>query len=372
MKRVVLEHTASFLIVGAISLFLLSLVHSYQEASETETLRIIAPYLSLDSMDLTDPLQRALFKETLTAFHSDNPARIDSITAALDSYTVRLLADPGWKGTNEKGLAGRSIPRLIWMYVQFALIFLLVSALTSVGARSAAIYRYMKEKGGNGSSVQDISSLFSMWRSGNLPPRPFKKILGLLGRTGLRVVFSLILFSPAYVLAYALKTEVDTSGVFFMVLLAVVSNGVLVNLSGSFHTFLTHESRRGYVETATVKGLETGYQLPSHPLQTIFALFRPMQAYSRHVFQHIYMNASFQFVPAIKQHIAFIITGIMIIEMALNVQGHLSYELLQCVLFGDYDTAVIIGLGIFFLVKITELIVDAWHVREARRYHMVS
>lgn len=281
MKRVVAEHTAGFVLVTLIGLLLLSLIHSYRDASQTETIRIIAPYLSLDSIDLTDPLQRALFKETLQAFHSDNPHRIDSITAALDSYSVRLLAHPGWNSGRETGLTETRIPRLVWMYFQFVLIVVVVSILTYGGARTAAIYKYIKEKDGTDSPVKGMINVLSTWKSGNPPSGAVRMFFGFLGRGCLRIIASFVFFSPAYVLAYAFKTEIDTSGVLFMIVLAVVSNGVLINLSGSIHTFLTHESRKGYVETAKVKGLDSVYRLPSRPAQITAALFRPLHVYSR-------------------------------------------------------------------------------------------
>jgi ABC-type dipeptide/oligopeptide/nickel transport system permease component len=94
----------------------------------------------------------------------------------------------------------------------------------------------------------------------------------------------------------------------------------------------------------------------------------PQHSFSSHVFHHIYLNARYQYLPALKEHASFLITGLIIIEMALNIQGHLCYELLQNVLFRQYDVVVAIILGIFLVVKTTEIIVDAWHHHEVKRY----
>jgi hypothetical protein len=59
---------------------------------------------------------------------------------------------------------------------------------------------------------------------------------------------------------------------------------------------------------------------------------------------------------------------LIIIEMALNIQGHLCYELLQTLLYKQYDVAMTIVLGIFLLVKVTEMLVDARRHKEEIRY----
>jgi len=44
--------------------------------------------------------------------------------------------------------------------------------------------------------------------------------------------------------------------------------------------------------------------------------------------------------------------------MALNIHGHLSYELLRQLLYKNYDVVIIILGGIFYLVKGTEIFTD--------------
>jgi ABC-type dipeptide/oligopeptide/nickel transport system permease component len=80
------------------------------------------------------------------------------------------------------------------------------------------------------------------------------------------------------------------------------------------------------------------------------------------------MNARFQFLVTLKEHASFLITGLVIIEMALNIQGHLGYELLQNILYKQYDVVLSIILGIFLVVKVTEITVDAWFHHQSRKY----
>ena len=118
-----------------------------------------------------------------------------------------------------------------------------------------------------------------------------------------------------------------------MVVLAVVSNGLLINYAHKFYTFLLTESRKGYVETAVVKGLNNSYDWNIPGGINLRSLLRWRKNFPLHVLQQVYMNARFQYIPTMKQYASFLISGLVIIEMALNIQGHLCYELLQDILY---------------------------------------
>ena len=139
----------------------------------------------------------------------------------------------------------------------------------------------------------------------------------LLSMAGTALV-SLVLFSPAYVVAYALKGRVEISSLFFLVLLAVLTNGMLVNYATGFLTLLTAESRKGYVDTALVKNLAADWSWNTRHGVPAEVLWRPGASAPGHVFHHIYLQARYQHLPALKEHASFLITGLIIIEMALN------------------------------------------------------
>ena len=86
------------------------------------------------------------------------------------------------------------------------------------------------------------------------------------------------------------------------------------------------------------------------------------------MFDHIYQNARFQYLSTIKEQASFLITGLIIIEMALNIQNHLCYELLQNILYSNYAVVVSIVLAIYFLVKATEITVDFIMVKKIRQF----
>jgi hypothetical protein len=369
MRGAIVKHLAGFIVIAGSLLFALSIVKTQQEAARADALRLIAPYLAVTSIDLTDPLQATLFKEALRVFYPEG-SRTDSIAAAVDAYALKMMTDAGYKGgRREQGLTSATVARLVWMYAQFVAVFVVVVVLTFLAARTLAVHKFIRMKRGDESPLRQLALLYSSLRSGARPPGTLKKAVTLSARSAFRGIVSLFLFSPAYVIAYAFKTELDTGNLLFMTALAVMSNGVLVSMTGTFFTFLVHESRKGYVETATVKGLDSSYNIHGQFGEEASASIRPLRAFSNHVFKHIYMNASFQYITALKEHVAFLITGLIIIEMALNIQGHLCYELLKSLLYEDYEVATAIIIGIFFAVKSTELLIDLWYERESKRYH---
>jgi hypothetical protein len=199
--------------------------------------------------------------------------------------------------------------------------------------------------------------------------------LKLIGNTLLLVLYLvlkafvyLILFSPAYIIAYSSKSTFETGGYIFMIVLGVISNGLLINYSYKFYTFLMNESRKGYVQNAIVKGLNNSYEWNTPDGISFGSLLKPKKSFPSHVLQCIYTNARYQYIPTMKQYASFLITGLIIIEMALNIQGHLCYELLQDILYRYYDIALAIIFGIFLVVKATEMMVDYWFFYESQKY----
>jgi hypothetical protein len=153
-----------------------------------------------------------------------------------------------------------------------------------------------------------------------------------------------------------------------MILLGVISNGLLITYVHKFYTFLVSESRKGYVQTAIVKNLNTDYSNSNKDGIPYRSIFQLKKYFPEHVFQHIFLNAHHQYLSTIKEQASFLITGLIIIEMALNIHNHLCYELLQNLLFKNYSIVLIIIFGIFLLVKATEMTSDYLLFRENERY----
>ena len=372
MKGTLHTHLLSILVVaGAFALILAATGGGTDPEAEARR-RLVAPFLELEFFDAGDPLHRALLKETLRLYYPSSEEKIDSLLQAIDAYRQeQFVSETEKTGAEALGWTSRKVARLIPMYLQFTVIYGIVLLLTLYGAQTLGTYRFILDRRGTPPLLR------AYWRrvAAALPTRNLLRIaaavfgnLPLLGLALLKGFAYAILFAPAYVIAYSLKTRFDTDSYLFMIVLGVVSNGMVITYANKFYLYLIHESRKGYVETAIVKNLARTFQWGVPGGIPRRAVFRIRKHFGGHVLQHIYENARFQYIPALKEQATFLVTGLIIIEMALNIQGHFCYEMLQNILRTDYTVVAGMLLAIFVLVKATDILVDLWYEREARRY----
>ncbi len=368
MKGRFLEHAISILLVT--SIFVVLIHYAQKNAATRQPLSDprLQEYLNLDFIDFGDPLDKTLLRETLNVFNSDSVASNNALLQSIEDYRREQFSNALYKtGTEFHGLTADKANRLLIMYLQFIFVYIIVMSLSYYGAQTLGIFRFILMK-------QNRSSY--LLRLFTDPPTSFAGTVGhrivLFLKACAKGFLYIILFSPAYVIAYSFKTEFATDSYFFMILLGIVSNGLLINYANRFYTFLVSESRRGYVETAIVKNLHNSYTWNDPEGISVKSVFRLRKTFPSHVFQHIYLNARHQFQPTLKEHASFLITGLVIIEMALNIQGHLSYEMLKNILYKQYDVVLAIVLGIFLLVKATEILVDMWMYRQAKKFGDMS
>jgi hypothetical protein len=367
VKRTIFEHLASILFVAVAFALVFGYLRFTERENEASRTKLVGRYLGLN-IDFGNPMHVAMFREALNLYHPENPEANDSLLQAINQYRMEQFTNADYKtGGEERGLTWIKAARLFWMYLQFIAVYAVVMLLTYAGAQSLAVYRFIKMKQHAASYLGSLIDYLKE-RKFRRYPRPFSTPILLLLKALVKGAAYVILFSPAYVIAYSFKTRIDTGSLLFMIVLGVVSNGLLINYANKFYAFLVAESRRGYVETAMVKNLSSVYAWHIPGGLRYRAILQPAKMFPSHVFRHIYMNARHQYIPALKEHASFLISGLIIIEMALNIQGHLGYELLQNILYRRYEVVVAILLAIFLVVKATEILVDIWSFKEARRY----
>lgn len=372
MRRKLIEHIGSIALVTLIFALVVVSLKGRQEEDRKARDRLVAPYLNIPSLDFGNPRDRALFKETLDLFRPDSLASNDSLVRAIESYRQQQFTDPALKtGGGDSALSWPVLRRLGTMYLQFVLVYAVVLGLTFYAAQSLAMYRFVRMKQGRESYIaefiQGLRTVKQPETTGRKSRRSMQLLVPLVKAVVKGIAYA-VLFSPAYVVGYAVKTGVDMDSLLFMVLLGVVSNGLLINYANKFYTMLVAESRKGYVETALVKNLSGEYVWNAPAGIRYVSLLVLPRRFPGHVLQHIYLNARYQYLPTLKEQASFLITGLIIIEMALNIQGHLCYELLQTILYRQYDIVLAIVLGIFLLVKVTEMLVDIRRYKEGLRY----
>lgn len=369
MKRKIIEHALGILLVAVVFVVVAGGQLRQEDRRRAERIQRMGPYLEIDSVDLGNPLHVLLFKETLNIFHPESTGRNDSLLRAIQDFRQEQFTNKAYKsGADNQGLTTSRLLTIGGMYLQFTVVYLVVMFLTYHAARWMAVVRFVRMKQGRESYLGELSQ--RVWKRGRIHVAALFHIssLALIVKALLRGIAYAVMFAPAYVIAYSVRSILDTNSVAFMVLLGTVSNGLLINYANKFFTFLLTESRKGYVETAIVKNLHSSYAWNVPDGIAYMSILHPRQALLHHVFRHIFLNARHQFIPTLKEHASFLITGLVIIEMALNIQGHLGYELMQTILYRQYDVTISIILGIFLLIKVTGIAVDLWSHHESARY----
>lgn len=369
MKAKLIEHTLSLLLVTCAFVVLVNFLEEKEASHLASRLKSIESYLQIDSLDFGSPLHAALFKETLDIFHPDTPTRNDSLLRLIQEFRQEQFTNQAYKtGGDDRGLSSARLFKLGTMYAQFIFIYIIVMILSYRAAQSLAILRFVKMKQNRTSYLAEVYDRMKRPVREHRDKTFYRQTAFMCMKALLKGLSYAVLFSPAYVIAYSIRSSVDTDSYVFMIILGIISNGLLVNYANKFFTFLVTEDRKGYVQTAIVKNLSASYEWHKAEGVSYWSVLRPKSLFDSHVFRHIYLNARYQFLITLKEHASFLITGLIIIEMALNIQGHLGYELLQTILYKQYDVVVSIVLGIFFIVKATEIVVDGWFYVESRKY----
>ncbi len=353
MKPIVIRHLVSSLTVGLLLVVLAFLLRPTQTTSSSETQELKA--LRQLNLNPQDPFQQSLFKELVRVLAPADSTRYFEwwkqlqVRAGQDILTQKQL--------EQQRAYRKSFAVLLGMYLKFILVFLIVMGFTYYGVQTLGLYLFIRRQQ---MRPPELYRLFFFFRHWLLYPefknlsRWLKLFFALVGRALLFSTF----FAPAYVVAYSFKSDFTSQSLLFLILLGVLTNGLLITYATKFYHFLLNESRKGYVRTALVKNLSNNYQMEHRNGIRWHQLLALKKNFKGHVLQHIYMNSAFQYLSTFKEQAAFVITSLVIIEMALNIHGHLSYELLQQLLYKNFDQALYIVLGLFLIVKGTELFTD--------------
>jgi hypothetical protein len=367
MKKKLFEHILSIIFVSIILLTAIFIIQKRDKSGIEAAESKIESYLNSDFINLDDPLNKLIFKETLNYFHPNQLAKNDSLIESMQLYRSEKLLQTIDKARNKKGINSKNLYKISLMYLKFISIYLIVLLFSYYGVQTIGTYRFIKRQQ-NRSSYLLLLFLHISNHDEEKNGKFYLTALNYTLKALIKGVVFFILFSPAYILAYSFKTEINTSSALFMILLGIISNGMLILYSNKFYTFLITESRKGYIQNAIVKNLNNDYTQHSSSTISIKNIFSFRKDFHGHVFQQIFSNAHYQYLSSFKEQASFLISSLIIIEMALNIQGFLSYELLQEALYKNYSIAILIVLGIFYIVKLTDITADWILFKEIGKY----
>jgi hypothetical protein len=374
MQQKFKNHLISILFVGILFFVIHALFPTATRQEKYSDLALIQTYTELKFLDLHSPEDRLLLREALEIYDPQNPSRHDSLLTEIERYlTNRMLAAAGSRELAQ-GLDGDKFLSILIMLIKFTAIYILVLVVTYYGVETFAIYRFISDKSRSSyfksisTTVQKLTDAHNFKTRGTY----FIRMIGKTGRIFLKALITLVLFAPAYVIAYSFKTRFDTDSLLFMIILAVISNGLLITYMQKYYTFLVSESGKGYVQTAIVKNLAAALLFNQESGISLSSIFRFNKKFPGHIFDQIYENVRFQYLNTLKEQASFLITGLIIIEMALNIQGHLCYELMQNILYKNLAVVLVILFGIFLVVKLTQIAIDTIVFRQQQRIGNIS
>ena len=374
MKNIFYNHLISIVFVGILFLFIHHLFPTETLDDKYSDLSLIRTLTKLEFLDLNSPEDRQILKESLEIYDPENTSFHDSLLAEIELYLTDQLHATAGSRQLSRTIDSDKLVSIIIMLIKFATIYILVLLITYYGVETFALYRFVHDKYSL-SFFKSISIMaYKLSNSRNFKSKSvyLLKIMGKTGQIALKAMMMLILFAPAYVIAYSFKTRFDTESIVLMIILGVISNGLLITYTQKYYTFLLSESRKGYVQTAIVKNLDSGFTFDKAGSISLSSVFRFNKIFPGHILDQIYENVRFQYLTTLKEQASFLITGLIIIEMALNIQGHLCYELMQNILYKNLSVVLIILFGIFLIVKLTEIVIDSILLKHQNKIGNIS
>ncbi len=328
----------------------------------------------LSFLDVGDEADRVLLREMLDYYEPGREGEHLRLVEELKQAARQQRLEQARGQQEIHALDGGTIKHILTMFLVFSLIFICALLISYYGALTLGTLRFIREQQNRPSDGERLRAAFFKlprhW-SGKSLWAYLKPLLAALARPLARFMAYAVLFSPAYVLAYSFKSRFEADMFLFVILLGVISNGMLITYTHKFYTFLIHESRKGYVDLARVKQMHDSYAFNKKNGISLKQLLHWNKRFPGHVLGVIYENAHYQYTQTLKEQAAYLISSLIITEMALNIQGHLSYGMLQYLYYGDYAPAALIVLCLFWLVKLTELVVDLLAFRRDKKlgYH---
>lgn len=325
------------------------------------------------TVNIADNYEKILLLDVLNIFSPDSLEKNQKIIFEIEELNNNKFADITKKTGGEfNGLTWGMIKKLLGMYFWFVLLYLISIVFIHSLAKTFAVWKFVNVKKGHGSYFSDFLRIgkeyFNKVLSKNVKAVILNNAVKVFLKGLLKTIAYFVIFSPSYVVAYSFKGSSLSDSFPFFIFLAIFTNGLLINYSYRFYSLLKNESKKGYVNTAIVKGLNNNYDDKMFAFRNLIKISKNFEG---HVFNHIYKNANYQNLLNIKELSALLITGIVIIEMALNIQGYLCYEMLQNILYKHYDVVIFIVILIFTTVKLTELYVDLKYISMTKKYENI-
>ncbi len=366
IKSKIIRHLSGLLIFGSL---LLIISFSYIDNSKiTADYSEVISIFSESGLDINSSYDREIFSDAVTNFFSGDKKKSGNLIAKLNEFIEKKFTEKDIKtGSYKKRLSGGVISEILWKFLKFISLFAAVEFLIFYLAERLASVKFYLEVEGKNKFYRLIKRFFRERKKQFVREKlNFKQLSLLILGTLIRFTAYFVLFSPVYVVAYILKFNSENVTFLWIIIFGVFTNGVLITAVNRFFQLLNSENKRGYVETLRVKNMPMFRRDNTGGL--IKSLLKIKIDLGDTIFSQIFESAHLQFVGSFKQISRFVITGLIIIGMALNIQSGLFYEMLQSFLFKEFDILFFILFLIFFSVKLIDVFIDLYSLKLESKY----
>ncbi len=358
------NHFVGIVFYGVVFVALIFLAGTQKEGTDFKNVREL---LGITQTDIGNELDMAVLEDAIKIFYPRKTAT--SILSALKKYKEKVLTSRETKSGNaESSLNAKLIKTILLQAAAFFAYFLFIAFALFYLSESFAILKFKSRNRGKYSVLEKTIELFDKEFERKIYHKkfPYAKTLKVSIYGVAKALAVLILFSPAYLIGYVFKFDYGNVTFLAYVFLVIFTNGLLATSVNKFYRLLETEKSKGYVKTAKIKGVDFDYKNSANV--TLLRIFSPRKYFGSHVLNQIYRNAHRQYLSAFKEIVRFQITGMIIVELSLNIQNGFFYGMLKSLMNKQYDVLLFVLMLIFFAVKFADVIADYFFAKENAKY----
>ncbi len=329
------------------------------------------PYADIDKLlkksglSLQNELDRAVIKDVLKNYFGKEKAK--NLTEKIEKYRSEILTNGNFKSVGNK-LNLTSFKSILSKWINFLFLFGISAFLLFYFSESFALVKLKLLKLGKSNFALLLLKEINAVKDN---PSGYKKthlneVLKLIFFILVKIFAYLILFSPVYIVAYVFKFNYENISTLAYLILTLFTNGMLILSVNKFFLLLQGELNKGYVLTDKIKGVKTGFTKDNGI--SFARIFSFHKNFGIHILKSVYLNAHRQFIYDFKEISRFLITGIVIVELSLNIQNGFFYEMLQHLMRNEVDILLTIILLVFISVKVSDILITYFFYRENLKY----
>ncbi len=329
------------------------------------------PYADIDKLlkksglSLQNELDRAVIKDVLKSYFGKEKAK--NLTEKIEKYRSEILTNGNFKSVGNK-LNLTSFKSILSKWINFLFLFGISAFLLFYFSESFALVKLKLLKLGKSNFALLLLKEINAVKDN---PSGYKKthlneVLKLIFFILVKIFAYLILFSPVYIVAYVFKFNYENISTLAYLILTLFTNGMLILSVNKFFLLLQGELNKGYVLTDKIKGVKTGFTKDDGI--SFARIFSFHKNFGIHILKSVYLNAHRQFIYDFKEISRFLITGIVIVELSLNIQNGFFYEMLQHLMRNEVDILLTIILLVFISVKVSDILITYFFYRENLKY----